>query len=269
VKKRDWYLYLIRCADGSLYTGITTEVERRLAQHREPGRGGSKYLAGRGPLALVWQKKIGDYSSALKAEHRVKKLPKDKKESLIHDTHLQDEILEPRSQLRCFDPIIDEKARVLILGSMPGKVSLEKGQYYAHPLNRFWNFIYTIFETEPETAYEAKTAFLKSRQIALWDVIKTCQRSGSADSNIINPVINDFETLLRQHPGLKYILFNGKKAGQLFKKHLGHLSTSGLQFNTLPSTSPANAGLSREDKLKEWRVVKELTGSYELRATSF
>ncbi len=81
----DWYLYLVRCRDGSLYTGISTDVARRFARHREEGAAGAKYLKGRGPLTLVLKKKLGSYSLALKVEHRVKKLSKARKEELVRD----------------------------------------------------------------------------------------------------------------------------------------------------------------------------------------
>lgn len=81
----DWYLYLIRCRDGSLYTGVTTDVARRFAQHREEGAAGAKYLKGRGPLTLVFKKKLGSNSLALRVERRVKKLSKANKEELVRD----------------------------------------------------------------------------------------------------------------------------------------------------------------------------------------
>jgi len=79
----DWHLYLIRCRDGSLYTGITTDVARRFAEHQENDDAGAKYLRGRGPLVLVFQKKLGSRSLALGVESRVKKLSKARKEELI------------------------------------------------------------------------------------------------------------------------------------------------------------------------------------------
>ena len=94
MKKTDWYLYLIRCRDGSLYTGITTDVNRRIAQHQQPGQGGSKYLQGRGPLDLIFQAMIGDYSLALKVEYRVKRLPKHKKENLCQNNHYLEEVIQ-------------------------------------------------------------------------------------------------------------------------------------------------------------------------------
>jgi predicted GIY-YIG superfamily endonuclease/RimJ/RimL family protein N-acetyltransferase len=90
----DWYLYLIRCRDGSLYTGITTDVARRFAEHRGQGAGGAKYLKGRGPLELVLRKKVGGRSLALRVERKVKKLPKAGKEKLIKDRKLLAEIIK-------------------------------------------------------------------------------------------------------------------------------------------------------------------------------
>ena len=79
----DWYLYLIRCRDDTLYTGISTDVHRRFAQHQSGGYAGSKYLKGRGPLTLVFKEKLGSRSLALKVEHRVKRMTKARKEKLI------------------------------------------------------------------------------------------------------------------------------------------------------------------------------------------
>ena len=90
----DWHLYLIRCRDGSLYTGITTDVARRFAEHQENKGAGAKYLRGRGPLTLVFQKKLGSRSLALGVESRVKKLSKARKEDLIRDNTRIDEIIK-------------------------------------------------------------------------------------------------------------------------------------------------------------------------------
>ena len=92
-KNMDWYLYMIRCEDKSLYTGITTDVDRRLSEHRANGDDGAKYLRGRGSLTLVFQKKLGSRSLALVVENKVKKLPKAKKEQMIEDITIIDEII--------------------------------------------------------------------------------------------------------------------------------------------------------------------------------
>ena len=80
----NWYLYIIRCSDGTLYTGISTDVDRRFTQHQSEGYAGSRYLKGRGPLSLVFKAKLGSRSLALKVEHRVKRMAKARKEKLIN-----------------------------------------------------------------------------------------------------------------------------------------------------------------------------------------
>ncbi len=93
----DWSIYMIRCADGSLYTGITTDVERRLTEHQSAGQKGAKYLRGKGPLILEWQEKIGDKSCALKLERRIKKLPKATKEKLATNNRKLCEVIDDLS----------------------------------------------------------------------------------------------------------------------------------------------------------------------------
>ncbi len=89
----EWYLYLVQCRDKSLYTGIATSVTRRFAEHQGKGNCGSKYLRGRGPLKLVFTKKIGDRSLALRVESRIKKMTKEKKEMLIRSREGIEEII--------------------------------------------------------------------------------------------------------------------------------------------------------------------------------
>jgi putative endonuclease len=94
----DWYLYVVRCRDGTLYTGISTDIDRRLAEHREGGDAGSKYLKGRGPLTLLFQKRLGSRSLALKVENMVKKLSKAKREELICVPGCIEEIVKRANQ---------------------------------------------------------------------------------------------------------------------------------------------------------------------------
>ncbi len=89
----DWYLYLIRCNNDSLYTGITTDVARRFAEHQKNNGAGAKYLRGRGPLALVFQKKVGSRRLAMGVERKVKKLSKAGKEDLIKNEECIEEII--------------------------------------------------------------------------------------------------------------------------------------------------------------------------------
>ncbi len=156
-------------------------------------------------------------------------------------------------------PISPPAARLLILGSMPGKVSLLAGQYYAHPQNGFWKIICSLFESQTEGSYADKIGVLHAHGIALWDVLKSCTRETSLDSDIVESSIitNDFRPLFRAHPQIDRIYFNGVKAEQLFRKYvLPDLDPgNGLQLYKLPSTSPANAALSFREKLDAWSVI--------------
>jgi hypoxanthine-DNA glycosylase len=153
-------------------------------------------------------------------------------------------------------PNIDEKSEILILGSMPGIKSLAKQQYYAHPQNRFWKLMWKFCNTDnlDELNYKDKLRFLLKNKIALWDVIQSCDRNGSMDSNIQNEIPNNIPNLLKQFPNIKVICLNGNKSYSVFKKHFSKLHK---QYNCykLPSTSPANAGYKLENLYKEWSVA--------------
>lgn len=159
--------------------------------------------------------------------------------------------------LSSFFPIIDEHSRVLILGSMPGVESLRLQQYYANPRNQFWKIIYSLFNSEPNPNYEERISFIKSNKIAVWDVIGTCYREGSLDSNIREEKVNDFSALFEAYPNLKTVLFNGGKAYETYKKWIGFGTIPNLTFHKLTSSSPANTK-KYEEKLREWVVIKDL-----------
>ena len=153
-----------------------------------------------------------------------------------------------------FAPIIDDKSKVLILGTMPGGKSLEEQQYYANPRNQFWKIIDNIFDEPLPPDYEEKTDFLKDKGIALWDVLKACSREGSLDVNIKNEEINDFKTLFDNYPDIRCVAFNGTKAYDIFKKNIGFDFQK--DFVKLPSTSPAHT-IKFEQKLKEWEKIRK------------
>lgn len=100
-----WHLYLVRCRDGSLYTGIATNVARRFAEHQGKGESGAKYLRGRGPLKLVFQKELGSRSLASKVEAEVKKLPKARKEQLVQSGDYIRAIIERAGNADCIRQI--------------------------------------------------------------------------------------------------------------------------------------------------------------------
>ena len=158
----------------------------------------------------------------------------------------------------CLAPIEDCNARVLILGSMPGKASLCAKQYYAHPRNLFWRILGQIVGAEPSLPYEERTQILKSAGIALWDVLESCSRRTSLDSCIEDAsiVVNDFSAFYLKHPRVSQVFFNGGKAAHLYTRRV--LPTADHQLITcaqLPSSSPAYASMSYERKLTAWRSV--------------
>ena len=161
-------------------------------------------------------------------------------------------------QIQSFPPIENPTAKILILGSMPGKESLRAGQYYAHPRNAFWAIMGDLLGTAPTLSYEARTKMLKSANIALWDVLASCTRHSSMDADIDADSIslNDFTSFFLKHPGITDIFFNGGMAEKCFHKHVQPLlEHRPLRYQRLPSTSPANASMSYAQKLKAWEAI--------------
>ena len=161
-------------------------------------------------------------------------------------------------RVKSFPPIDDAKARILILGSMPGKASLAAGQYYAHARNLFWRILGEVTGAAPSLPYAARARALKSRGIALWDVLASCTRDGSLDSAIDDASIsaNDFASFYRAHSRITHVFFNGAKAEACYRKQVLPLLArrqASLRYRRLPSTSPANASMSRAHKQRLWR----------------
>ena len=149
-------------------------------------------------------------------------------------------------------------AEILVLGSMPGKVSLDKNQYYGHPRNLFWQIMHLLFDIDPEDQYQNRINKLNEQKVALWDVIGRCERQGSLDSNINTETeeVNDIAGFLSSHSRITRICFNGQKAYSSFKKHiLKHQKAIADDYEliVLPSTSPANASIAREVKIRQWK----------------
>jgi double-stranded uracil-DNA glycosylase len=159
-----------------------------------------------------------------------------------------------------FSPIATPQARVLILGSLPGRVSLELQQYYAQPRNSFWRLLGQLFGFESSSSYASRVAALKRNRIALWDVCASAHRPGSLDSaiSLASVTPNDFHAFLSQHRQIHTIFFNGKKAAVLFEGLvLPSLVPLGLKLTyvQLPSSSPAHASLAFDAKLRIWAEV--------------
>ncbi len=161
---------------------------------------------------------------------------------------------------KCFPPIADAHARVLILGSLPGQVSLQRQQYYAQPHNAFWKIMGRLFGAGPELPYEERMKHLVLNGIALWDVCASAQRPGSLDAAIVHASVvpNDFAAFIASHPGIGLIGFNGGKAADLYRRLVLPGLPAGertIRTATLPSTSPAHAAMPFEEKLTRWATV--------------
>lgn len=159
---------------------------------------------------------------------------------------------EPLKRISSFAPIISEDAQILILGSVPGVKSLEMQQYYAHPQNQFWRIIFHLFNENYTSDYGEKLQVLKRNKIALWDVIDTCERKGSLDSEIRNEEANDIRQLLKNYPNIKAIFCNGQKSFKNLQKIMGKECV--IPIFVLPSTSPLHT-ISFEKKLREWEIL--------------
>jgi len=159
-----------------------------------------------------------------------------------------------------FPPIEDSNAEILILGSIPSVKSLEESQYYGHPRNAFWDIMGELLGFERTLDYEKRKEILIQNKIAIWDVLKGCEREGSLDSAIKNDSmeINDFITFLETHPQIKKIFLNGKKAEAEFKKRaLPEINEiyPNIEYKGLPSTSPAMASMNKSAKLAKWKEI--------------
>lgn len=163
--------------------------------------------------------------------------------------------------LKGLAPVIDERARILILGSFPSEASLAAQQYYAHKQNQFWKILGEILQQPlTEMDYAAKLAAVMEAGIAIWDVYESCERAGSLDSAIRKGKLNDFEQLKKSAlagrqegggPALQRVCFNGQAAG----KFAPQLEALGFVTQILPSTSPANATWTFAQKLAAWQCI--------------
>ena len=165
-------------------------------------------------------------------------------------------------RLQGLPAVADARTQLVILGSFPGVASLQAQQYYAHPQNKLWPLLAAVWPEHPQpdrSDYAGRCEWLLARGLGLWDVYDSCERSGSLDSAIRVPQVNDFAALKQRCPRLHAVAHNG---GESYK-HAGKLQGLGLQVYKLPSTSPANAGVSWEHKLHTWREVMQAAGLLE------
>jgi hypoxanthine-DNA glycosylase len=152
------------------------------------------------------------------------------------------------------EPVYDAGSRILILGSFPSVKSREQQFFYGHKQNRFWKVLAQVLDCPvPETIFQKKEMLLK-HHIAVWDVIASCEITGSSDASIREVVPNDLSAILSA-ADIKAIYANGTKAYELYRKYI--YPVNGVMAHKLPSTSPANAGYSLERLSAAWEEIRE------------
>lgn len=157
-------------------------------------------------------------------------------------------------RIQSFKPVVDESTKVLVLGTMPSIKSLEHQEYYGNKQNVFWKILFTIFGEDYTDCYADKIAMIKRQGIGLWDILQSCERKSSLDSDIVAEQANDIKGLLGQYPTIKTIVFSSQKARQYFDKYIGDIT--GVSLLTLPSPSGANARMSFQEKVVHWQELK-------------
>ena len=166
-------------------------------------------------------------------------------------------VVEASPRLYGLPPIADDRSRVLILGSFPSEASLRAQVYYAHPRNHFWPIMENLFGIDQLSSYPARTERLLESRVAVWDVIHSCRRRGSADQAIQEAEANGLIPWLDEHEDVLGVAFNGGKAEETAKRCLPELfRRRGVEFKRLPSTSPANASATLARKVEVWRQIK-------------
>lgn len=151
-------------------------------------------------------------------------------------------------------PFINKDSKILILGSLPSVASRDKGFFYAHPQNRFFKILAYVFNEEEPKSIEDRKEFLLKHNIALYDVIFSCDIYGSSDATIENVEPINLKELLKEYPNIKKIFTTGKKAKELYDKYL--LPQVGIEAISLPSSSAANASMNIDQLVEQYKVIK-------------
>ena len=147
--------------------------------------------------------------------------------------------------------IYSKESKVLILGSFPSVKSRKVSYYYGNKMNRFWKVLSDIFKEEISDQNDLRTEFILRHNLALWDVIESCEIVGSSDSSINNVKVNDIKSI-STNSKLRLIVCNGNKAYDLYQKYVKDVD---IPVVKLPSTSPANAGWSLERLCEQYKVI--------------
>jgi double-stranded uracil-DNA glycosylase len=161
---------------------------------------------------------------------------------------------DPNARKRCFEPVVNERTRILILGSLPGEQSLVRQEYYGNRQNKFWELVGAVIDVDLRSLpYEARLESLLTHSVGLWDVIAEAERKGSLDANIRNESHNALEELVQTLPALRAVAFNGGTAARIGRKRL-RLFTNRLVLVDLPSSSPTNTQ-AFSVKLQAWKAL--------------
>ena len=150
-------------------------------------------------------------------------------------------------------PLYSESSKSLILGSFPSVKSREAAFFYGHPQNRFWAVTAAVLGCKKPETVEEKKEMILSNNLALWDVIASCEIEGSADSTIRNVTANDLNEII-ENSGIERIFVNGKTAEKYNNKYT--FPKTKIKAVCLPSTSPANAAWSFEKLVEAWQIIK-------------
>ena len=164
-----------------------------------------------------------------------------------------------KAVIHTISPVYDRNSKVLILGTMPSPKSREAGFYYSHPRNRFWETIATVLNAKIPATVSEKKILLSENGIALWDVLASCRISGADDSSIKDASVNDFTTLF-ETADIKAVFTTGKKATRLFKVHCEEKYMIAPVY--LPSTSPANCRMSRQELILAYSIIFDFIRSH-------
>lgn len=149
-------------------------------------------------------------------------------------------------------PVEGQKPRILILGSYPSRLSLEHAGYYGNRKNHFWKIMEALFAIDPSLPYHERILQVKARRIALWDVVRSCSRPGSADARITDPVLNDIPGFVAARPTIRLIALNGSTAARYYARIGEAIRVPSV---ALPSSSPAYAAMRLEEKIRRWSVL--------------
>jgi hypoxanthine-DNA glycosylase len=152
-------------------------------------------------------------------------------------------------------PIVDNDSRILILGTIPGERSIALQQYYGNKGNHFWKILYLVLGEQFSADYNNRKALVKKHKIALWNTLASCEREGSRDDKIKNPVVNDFELFYKSYPNIHYVFFESLSAARFYREY-AYISKH-ILYQTLPSTSGLNAGMPYSEKLRQWYSITD------------